>query len=388
MVLSLGDEQGGIAVAEETEVVRQSVVIDLAPVATHKGTHEEQERGLGLVEVRDKHTDDFVVVAWADDDLGAGVEDFEMMGIHPVSESLQRALGITLGTVPIVIRLPLGDVELVFGEVRIGEDFEAHIVEAFKGAHTGGTDGNSLTIVVEEFGDGLTTHTDVFRVHLVALHLLTLDGLERTGSHVEGQLFALDAVSIQISQHLWGEVKASRWGCHTAFDLRIDGLVGGLVAILRFTIEIGRNRQFAHHIDDGGETDISIPFKIDAMGGAVNGAARRLNGQFSIFNVQCPCQRAFLPFLQIAHQTVPGTVACGLEHLFVVGRLSRFEQEHLDESSIFPLSTFLFPLFSEVHTGLNHLRIVEYHQRTLRQIVGQVEEHVLPYYTFIIYKEF
>ena len=88
MVLSLGNEQGGIAVAEETEVVGQSVVVDLTPVATHEGTHEEEERGLGLVEVRDKHTDDLVVVAWADDDLGAGVEDFEMMGIHPVGKSL------------------------------------------------------------------------------------------------------------------------------------------------------------------------------------------------------------------------------------------------------------------------------------------------------------
>ncbi len=101
MVLSLGDEQGGIAVAEETEVVGQSIVVDLAPVATHEGTHEKQERGLRLVKVRDEHTDNLVVVAWADDDLGAGVEDFEMMGIHPVSESLQRALGITLGTVPL-----------------------------------------------------------------------------------------------------------------------------------------------------------------------------------------------------------------------------------------------------------------------------------------------
>ena len=101
MVLSLGNEQGGIAVAEETEVVGQSVVVDLTPVATHEGTHEEEERGLGLVEVRDKHTDDLVVVAWADDDLRAGVEDFETTRIHPGSESLQRALGITLGTVPL-----------------------------------------------------------------------------------------------------------------------------------------------------------------------------------------------------------------------------------------------------------------------------------------------
>ena len=187
-----------------------------------------------------------------------------------------------------MIRLPLGDVELVFGEVRIGEDFEAHIVEAFEGAHTGGTDGNRLTIVIEEFGDGLTTHADIFGVHLMAFHLLTLDGLECAGTHVEGQLFALDAVSIQIGQYLRGEVKASRWSSHTSFDLRIDGLVGGFVAVLCLTIEIGRNRQFAHRVDDGGETYVSIPFKVDAVGGAVNGAACSLNGQCSMFHVQCP----------------------------------------------------------------------------------------------------
>ena len=94
-------EQGRVAIAEEAEVVRQSVVIDLTPVATHEGTHEEQECGLGLVKVRDEHADDLVVIAWADDDLGAGVKDFETARIHPGSESLQRALGITLGTVPL-----------------------------------------------------------------------------------------------------------------------------------------------------------------------------------------------------------------------------------------------------------------------------------------------
>ena len=69
-------EQGRVAIAEEAEVVRQSVIIDLTPVATHEGTHEEQKRGLWLVEVGDEHTDDLVVVARTDDDLGAGVEDF------------------------------------------------------------------------------------------------------------------------------------------------------------------------------------------------------------------------------------------------------------------------------------------------------------------------
>ena len=78
-------------------------------------------------------------------------------------------------------------------------------------------------------------------------------------------------------------------------------------------------------------------------------------------------------------------MACGLEHLFVVGRLSRFEQEHLNEGT----SMLTIGIgFAEVHTGLDHLRIVKHHQRSLRQVVGQVIKDILPYLTFIINKEF
>ena len=78
-------------------------------------------------------------------------------------------------------------------------------------------------------------------------------------------------------------------------------------------------------------------------------------------------------------------MTCGLEHLFVVGRLSRFEQEHLDEGTrMFAVGISL----AEVHTCLNHLRIVKHHQRSLRQIVWQVIKDILPYLTFIINKEF
>ena len=72
-------------------------------------------------------------------------------------------------------------------------------------------------------------------------------------------------------------------------------------------------------------------------------------------------------------------MACGLEHQFIVGRLGRLQQEHLDQRSC---------ILAKMHTGLNNLRIVEHHQRTHRQIVGQMIEHILTNHTFIIYKEF
>ena len=69
-------------------------------------------------------------------------------------------------------------------------------------------------------------------------------------------------------------------------------------------------------------------------------------------DVERAAQLAFLPFLEIAHKTVPSTLVVGLEHQFVVGRLCRFEQKHLDECAC---------LLAEVHSRLYHLGIVEHH---------------------------
>ena len=66
----------------------QSVVVDLTPVTTDEGTHEEQERRLWLMEVRNKHTDDLIVVTRTDDDLSAGMKDLMAPGIHPIGKSL------------------------------------------------------------------------------------------------------------------------------------------------------------------------------------------------------------------------------------------------------------------------------------------------------------
>ena len=65
----------------------EGVVVDLMPVAFDKGAHEEKQRGLGLVEVGDQHLHNLVVIAWSDDNLGAGVEDVEVVGVHPGQET-------------------------------------------------------------------------------------------------------------------------------------------------------------------------------------------------------------------------------------------------------------------------------------------------------------
>ena len=55
----------------------QRIIVDLMPIAFDKGTHQQQQRGLRLVEVRDEHLHDMIVVARGDDDLSAAVEDGE-----------------------------------------------------------------------------------------------------------------------------------------------------------------------------------------------------------------------------------------------------------------------------------------------------------------------
>ena len=156
-----------------------------------------------------------------------------------------------------LIGFPLGDVELVFVEVGVSHHLEAHVVKTLQRPHTGSTDSNTLAAMIEKLGDGLAAHTDIFGVHLVALHLLTLDGLEGASTHMEGEFLTLDTVGVKIGQHLRREVKSGRRSRHATLDLRVDGLVSGLVALLRFTVKIGRNGQFTHDIDDLGEGTFS-----------------------------------------------------------------------------------------------------------------------------------
>ena len=48
---TLRNEQRAVAIAEETEVVRQGIVVDSAPIAVHKRTHKQEQRALRLVEI-------------------------------------------------------------------------------------------------------------------------------------------------------------------------------------------------------------------------------------------------------------------------------------------------------------------------------------------------
>ena len=159
----------------------------------------------------------------------------------------------------------------------------AHPVEALQGAHAGGAHGDGLAVVAQQLVDGLAAHADILGVHLVVCYLLALHGLERACTHMEGELLAVDALVVDGGKHLGGEMQAGGGGGDAALDLRVDGLVGALVAFLGLAVQVGWDREFADsikHLGEGrglqipGSRGLQIPgsrfpFEVYAVAGAM-----------------------------------------------------------------------------------------------------------------------
>ena len=96
--------------------------------------------------------------------------------------------------------------QLLFGEIGIVVQFNSHIVKAFERAHTRRTDCDCLTAMCDEFVDGLLVHTDIFGVHLVPLNLLAFHWFECSSTHMQCQFLTVDAVSVDVGEHLVGEM--------------------------------------------------------------------------------------------------------------------------------------------------------------------------------------
>ena len=107
--------------------------------------------------------------------------------------------------------------------------------------------------------DGMAMDGDVLGVHFVAAYVLALDGTERAGTDVQRHLFALNATGIDVLEHALREVQASRWSRHRTLYLRIDRLVGRLVALLGLSVQVGRDGQLADGIDDFGKGESQPP---------------------------------------------------------------------------------------------------------------------------------
>ena len=228
---------------------------------------------------------------------------------------------------------------------------------------------------------------DVLGVHSVLADGGALDGLEGAGTNVQRHLLAVDAVSVEGLEHARREVQTGCRGGHAALDFRIDGLIGGLVALLRLAVQVWRYGQLAHSVDNLGKGDAARPLEVDEVARALLAVVARAYGDRLAADGDVARQRARLPLLQVAHQAEPRAVLALLEHLLVVARRSGLQQKYLDEGALAPLAFLLGTLLAEVHACLNDTRIVEHHQSAFWQVLGQVAERVLAYLTVTVDKQ-
>ena len=169
-------------------------------------------------------------------------------------------------------------------------------------------------------------------MHLMATELLTLHGSERSGSHMQRKLGTFYAASIDAGQHLRREVQSCRGCCHTAFDLRVDGLVGLHVALFCGTIEIWRNWQLTRGLQHLCPCHVGIiPVKLHYGLAASCRDTCGTQGELAVADADDALQRPLLPLLGIAHQTHPLTRLRLLEHKDIVAGLVGLKAEYLDE---------------------------------------------------------
>ena len=270
--------------------------------------------------------------------------------------------------------------QLLLTDVRICQHLQAHIVKALQRTYTGRTHRNGLTLVSQQTLNGTAVYGNILRMHGMLANGLALHGSERAGTHMQRHLLAFYATRIDVLQHTLSEVQSGCRCRHTALNLRVHRLVRRLVTLLRLTIQIWRNRQLTQQIKDFCKAAATGPFELYQMTRAYFALTCSCNGQWTMFDGQ----RTLFPLLQVTHQTQPRTAVSLLEHLFVVSRFGRLQQEHLNQS---PRMLTVLVSFAEMQTRLNHLRIVHHHQRPLRQMLWQMVEDVLAHYTFIIYKQ-
>ena len=280
--------------------------------------------------------------------------------------------------------------ELVFGDVAVGQYLQTDVVETFKRAYTGGTHGNGLGIMGKQPFDGAAAHTDVLAVHLVSLYAFALDRLEGTCSDVKRHLLALYATLVDGMKHIVGEVKACRGSCNAALDARVNGLVGGLVALLRLAIKIGRYGQFTHSFEHLGKRQ-GLELRGFSFRSGLFGIAPGQSDYLRSLGIASSCQhhvgsigmddalkRSLLPLLGIAYKTLPlARMAC-LEYLFIVGRLMGFQEKHLNKRP---------RRLAEMESGLDDAGVVVDHQCPFGQIGWKVVEHIVADLTMPIDKQ-
>ena len=350
----------------------ERIVVDFPPVVAYEGGDQQEQGALRLVEVGDHFPDDAVLVARGYEDLRGAVQGFHPVAVEIAGNGLQRFRGrhVAAPVLPLVGH-PLGDVQLFFRGIGILEKEAAYVVEALQRAHRSGAYGRGLCPVGDELAQGFSADAEPFGVHVVHPDGFALHRAERPCAHVQRDLAALHAFPVEFGQDLGRKVQSRRGSGHGALHPRVDGLVGFLVALLRFAVQVGWDGEFACGIEQIG------PGKRRIVPGKAHGVARP--EAFSPLGAQfhCPAfshgerapQRAGLPLFQIAHHAEPLDAPLLLKGERVVGRAVGLQAEHLDEGA---------RLLAEVEAGQYDFRVVAHEERPGGQQPGQVVEVLFP----------
>ena len=277
--------------------MRQGIAIYRFPVSFQEGAHQKQQGALGLMEIRYQHPNNLVFISGCDDDLCTGMKGFQLMGIQIVQqmgESLfNRNACHQFAVSSILVGLPLVHMQRLFRTVRMVVQLHTHVIQTLQCAHAGCSDSYGLAMVLEQSFEGMPVHHHIFAVHLMTGNLFRFHRLKRSGTHMKRHLIALYALGINGTQHSICKVQTCRWGCHRTFNLRINGLIGYLVALFGGTIQIRWNGKLPHRLQNFGKAHISsIPFKKYGDMGSVCrccsiGHTRHGKGEAATFQFQC-----------------------------------------------------------------------------------------------------
>ena len=229
-----GNEQGGVTVAEETEIVAQGVAVYGFPVAVYKGRHQQQQSTLRLVEIGNHYLYDVVPVTRRNYDLSACLEHIQMMTVQVIQyllESLDRC-HCRIG----LVRSPLLDMHIILSSIGMGTQIDANIVEALQSADRCGTHSNGLAAVSNQLLNGGALYGNELGMHFMPAYLLRFDRTESTRTHMQSQFLTVNAMCIKVLKHTLRKMKSCSRSRHATLYLGINRLISSLVALLRLPI--------------------------------------------------------------------------------------------------------------------------------------------------------
>ena len=316
------------------------------------------------MEVGDDGLHQVELVAWHDDDLSVRTDAFQLMLLHVSEDGVQRLFRGECVTA--LVGHPLRHLEFVLRQFHVLRQLATDVVEALQRADGGGADRHDLARLAYLLDDA-TADAYPFGVHLMVAYGGRFDRLEGACPHMERHLLAVDVFLAERLEHLGGEVESGRRRRHRTLDLRVDGLVGHLVAVHRLPMQIGRDRQYAESVQYIREVGAwLVPEEAHVVGVSLRLQFLRLEDYLLAVHRHVTFQDGpCLPFAGVADHAFPDTFADGLEGEHVVVRADRLQAEDLDTGA---------GLLVEEEAGLDDAGVVADQQVTLVEVLGDVLE--------------